>query len=209
MKSTLTKILAVALLFAATAVSANSVPGIPTPPLKPNNNFVQVKLESLHDLKQQTDEKALTWIDRELPTHKPVPDGVVKNEFDKAKEARIETLCKLGLAEKTASGVTFSPDFEKQLYRMQMDEVGRRLPKEYGGVVAIEPDSVFTGKIKEIKQLPSGSHLVISDGKNCVVVPAKPGMERNLGKEVTVQNKNNQYEITAQKQKEKDKGMER
>lgn len=174
-----------------------------------NNNFVQVKLESLHDLKQQTDEKALTWIDKELTTHKPVPDGVVKNEFDKAKEARIETLCQLGLAEKTASGVTFSPDFEKQLYKMQMDEVGRRLPKEYGGIVAIEPDSGFTGKIKEIKQLPSGSHLVISDGKNCVVVPAKPGMERNLGKEVTVQNKNNQYEITAQKQKEKDKGMER
>lgn len=55
MKSTLTKILAVALLFAATAVSANSVPGIPTPEDRAVMVKADAKAEASVDQKEATD----------------------------------------------------------------------------------------------------------------------------------------------------------
>lgn len=75
----------------------------------------RVKLESADSLERQVGSVTPTWLDRELAAGRLPGGGTVGSEFsrelDRAKQKRIEMLLRMGVACRTAGGITLRRDF--------------------------------------------------------------------------------------------------
>lgn len=158
------------------------------------NNFVQVKLESYQDLAAQAKAIAPTWIDTEFAAGRVQKANGLKTEFlqslEEAKRLRLKTLCELGQAHKTGQGFEIRKGFKEELYKLQMDTASKAFACIHGVPHELSPGQSFIGTIRQIEHLPSGTHVVVGDGKKFVTVPFQKGMDRLKGQPVKLEMQN-------------------
>jgi type IV secretory pathway VirD2 relaxase len=104
-----------------------------------------------------------------------------------ALEARTDRLAQLRLAERTPQGVRLTPGFAHAMRQLELTDAQQRLASVHGQPVDLDAARRFQGRVMAIEQLGSGPHAVIAADGAFAVVPAKDGLQRQLGNEVSVQ----------------------
>jgi hypothetical protein len=127
-----------------------------------------------------------TWLDRALfAKDASVSEGGFGAEVRKAMEARTDHLIKEGLARRQAQGVTFAPDLLATLRRREIEEAAAKLAKETG--LAYQPPAEgdhLAGIYRQRVTLASGRFAMIDNGLGFQLVPWRPALEKELGREV-------------------------
>lgn len=146
------------------------------------------KLSSIPIEKQVAAEGA-TWLDQELVTSSPLPlreSGFGKAARD-AQNLRRQWLLEQGLAEAKFDKVIIRSDALARLRRRELARVADQLEKELG-LRYRDPagDRHITGTYHKSIDLVSGKFAVIEGrNKDFALVPWRPVLERNLGREVS------------------------
>jgi type IV secretory pathway VirD2 relaxase len=104
-----------------------------------------------------------------------------------ALEARTDRLAQLRLAERTPQGVRLVAGFPVAMRQLELAEANQRLAATYGQPVDLDAARRFQGRMVAIESLGSGPHAVVVSNGTFAVVPAKEGLQRQLGKEVSLQ----------------------
>lgn len=157
------------------------------------SNFVRLDVEAQGPLKRQVRVLGQTFLDGELAAGKLEALRSTGNRTRtqaallEALEARTDRLTELRLAERTPQGVRLVHGFPQAMRTLELEDAGRRLAAKYGQPVDLDTARRFQGRVVAIEQLASGPHAVVAQGGAFALVPAKDGLQRQLGKDVMVQ----------------------
>jgi type IV secretory pathway VirD2 relaxase len=127
-----------------------------------------------------------TWIDRQLLAKDPaLSGGGFGAEVREAMERRIDHLARNGLAERQGQRVVFARDLINTLRQQELDGVASKLSAETG--LAHRPSAEgehVSGIYRQRVTLSSGRFAMIDDGMGFQLVPWRPALEQQLGKQV-------------------------
>jgi type IV secretory pathway VirD2 relaxase len=128
-----------------------------------------------------------TWIDRQLLTKDPaLSNGGFGAEVREAMERRIDHLAGEGLARRHGQRVMFARDLISTLRRQELDGVASKLSAETG--LAHRPSAEgehVSGIYRQRVTLSSGRFAMIDDGMGFQLVPWRPALEQQLGRQVS------------------------
>ena len=127
-----------------------------------------------------------TWIDRQLLAKDPVlSSGGFGAEVREAMDRRIDHLTQHGVAERQGQRVAFARDLINTLRRQELDGATFKLSAETGLVhrPSAEGEHV-SGIYRQRVTLSSGRFAMIDDGMGFQLVPWRPALEQQLGKQV-------------------------
>ncbi|MGH6821888.1 MAG: relaxase/mobilization nuclease domain-containing protein [Methylocella sp.] len=137
-------------------------------------------------IEAQVTASGATWLDRQLLAKAPpLSGGAFGAEVREALEARVDHLVEDGLARRQGQRITFARDLLATLRRREMDEAASRLSADTGLAYhpAVEGERV-AGVYRERVTLASGRFAMIDDGLGFQLVPWRPALEKELGREV-------------------------
>ena len=127
-----------------------------------------------------------TWIDRQLLAKDPaLSGGGFGAEVREAMDRRIDHLARNGMAERQGQRVVFARDLINTLRRQELDGVASKLSAETG--LAHRPSAEgehVSGIYRQRVTLSSGRFAMIDDGMGFQLVPWRPALEQQLGKQV-------------------------
>jgi type IV secretory pathway VirD2 relaxase len=127
-----------------------------------------------------------TWIDRQLLAKDPaLSSGGFGAEVREAMERRIDHLAQQGMAERQGQRVVFARDLINTLRHQELDGVASKLSAETG--LAHRPSAEcehVSGIYRQRVTLSSGRFALIDDGMGFQLVPWRPALEQQLGKQV-------------------------
>ena len=127
-----------------------------------------------------------TWIDRQLLAKDPaLSGGGFGAEVREAMERRIDHLARNGMAERQGQRVVFARDLINTLRRQELDGAASKLSAETG--LAHRPSAEgehVSGIYRQRVTLSSGRFAMIDDGMGFQLVPWRPALEQQLGKQV-------------------------
>jgi type IV secretory pathway VirD2 relaxase len=127
-----------------------------------------------------------TWLDRQLLAEDPPPSGGgFGAEVRDAMEARTDHLAEEGLARRQGQRAVFARDLLATLRRRELEEATARLAAETG--LAYQPAAEgehVAGVYRQRVTLASGRFAMIDDGLGFQLVPWRPALEKDLGREV-------------------------
>jgi Protein of unknown function (DUF3363) len=148
-----------------------------------------VKVERLGpDLESQVRENGITWLDREMERGGAVDARVrvgatsLERQLAAAFKSRAEHLRELGLADDIDGRIRPRPQFLNALYERELEDASRRLQSRYGELVRLEAGQRITGRIDAIEELPSGPHAVLAMPDQFSLIPANPGLAKQVGR---------------------------
>jgi len=128
-----------------------------------------------------------TWIDRQLLARDPATSGggfgaAVREAMDR----RTNHLVEEGLARRQGQRIVFARDLLDTLRRRELDDTAARLSVETGLVhrASVESGHV-AGVYRQRLTLASGRFAMIDDGLGFQVVPWRPALEQQLGRQVS------------------------
>ena len=128
-----------------------------------------------------------TWIDRQLLAREPATGGGgFGAEVREAMERRVDHLIEEGLARRQGQRVVFARDLLDTLRRRELDGVSSKLAAETG--LAHRPSAEgehVAGVYRQRVTLASGRFAMIDDGLGFQLVPWRPALEQQLGKQVS------------------------
>ena len=128
-----------------------------------------------------------TWIDRQLLAREPATGGGgFGAEVREAMDRRVDHLIKEGLARRQGQKVVFARDLLDTLRRRELDGVSSKLAAETG--LAHRPSAEgehVAGVYRQRVTLASGRFAMIDDGLGFQLVPWRPALEQQLGKQVS------------------------
>ncbi|MDR3465313.1 MAG: DUF3363 domain-containing protein [Xanthobacteraceae bacterium] len=128
-----------------------------------------------------------TWIDRQLLAREPATGGGgFGAEVREAMDRRVDHLIKEGLARRQGQRVVFARDLLDTLRRRELDGVSSKLAAETG--LAHRPSAEgehVAGVYRQRVTLASGRFAMIDDGLGFQLVPWRPALEQQLGKQVS------------------------
>jgi hypothetical protein len=127
-----------------------------------------------------------TWLDRQLlAKDSPLSGGGFGTEVRDAMEARVDHLVEEGLARRQGQRVIFARDLLATLRRRELADAAAKLSAEAGLAYqpAAEGESV-SGVYRQRVTLASGRFAMIDDGLGFQLVPWRPALEKELGREV-------------------------
>ncbi|HQT85073.1 MULTISPECIES: VirD2 family relaxase/mobilization nuclease [Acidiphilium] len=128
-----------------------------------------------------------TWIDRQLLAREPATGGGgFGAEVREAMDRRVDHLIKEGLARRQGQKVVFARDLLDTLRRRELDGVSSKLAAETG--LAHRPSTEgehVAGVYRQRVTLASGRFAMIDDGLGFQLVPWRPALEQQLGKQVS------------------------
>lgn len=157
------------------------------------NAFVRLDVLGKGPLNRQSQVIARTFLDDELAAGRLAQlQGTnvrtrTQAQFLEALEARTDRLVALRMAERTPAGVRLAAGFDERMRALELGEAQQRLAAKYGQPVNLDVARRFQGSVQAIENLPSGPHAVIVQNGTFAVVPAKDGLQRQLGNTVAVQ----------------------
>ncbi len=126
------------------------------------------------------------WLDRQLLVKDPpLSGGGFGAEVRAAMDRRIDHLSDEGLARRKGQQVVFPRDLFATLRRRELDETASKLAAETG--LAYQPAAEgehVTGVYRQRVTLASGRFAMIDDGLGFQLVPWRPALEKELGREV-------------------------
>jgi hypothetical protein len=127
-----------------------------------------------------------TWIDRQLLAKDPaLSAGGFGAEVNEAMDRRIDHLAQQGMAERQGQRVVFARDLINTLRRRELDSAASKLSTETG--LAHRPSAEgehVSGIYRQRVTLSSGRFAMIDDGMGFQLVPWRPALEQQLGKQV-------------------------
>ena len=127
-----------------------------------------------------------TWIDRQLLAKDPaLSGGGFGAEVREAMHRRIDHLARNGMAERQGQRVVFARDLINTLRRQELDGIASKLSAETG--LAHRPSAEgehVSGIYRQRVALSSGRFAMIDDGMGFQLVPWRPALEQQLGKQV-------------------------
>jgi type IV secretory pathway VirD2 relaxase len=138
-------------------------------------------------IEAQVTASGATWIDRQLLAREPATSGGGFGvEVREAMGCRIDHLVEEGLARRQGQRVVFARDLLDTLRRQELDGVSSKLAAETG--LAHRPyaeGEQVAGVYRQRVTLASGRFAMIDDGLGFQLVPWRPALERQLGREVS------------------------
>jgi type IV secretory pathway VirD2 relaxase len=152
------------------------------------NGHRRLSLATRSDLTiaEQVTAPGATWLDRQLlAKDPPLSGGGFGAEVREAMDARVDHLAEEGLARRQGQRVVFERDLLATLRRRELQETAARLAAETG--LAYQPSAEgehVSGVYRQRVTLASGRFALIDDGLGFQLVPWRPALEKNLGREV-------------------------
>ncbi len=152
------------------------------------NGHRRLSLATRSDLSiaEQVTASGATWLDRQLlAKDPPLSGGGFGAEVREAMDARVDHLVKDGLARRQGQRVVFERDLLATLRRRELQETAAKLAAETG--FAYQPSAEgehVAGVYRQRMTLASGRFAMIDDGLGFQLVPWRPALEKNLGREV-------------------------
>ncbi|GGI33027.1 hypothetical protein GCM10010987_72340 [Bradyrhizobium guangdongense] len=147
-----------------------------------------LRVHSAFDLDRQVTSDGATWLDRQLvnPNRGMLAEGGFGAEVRDALERRKDELIRRGHARRMPDGgVRARADLLPTLERREVERVGRKLAAERGlAFQAIEDGQTIRGKLIGSTQLASGRFAMIDGGLGFSLVPWRPAIEKEIGREV-------------------------
>ena len=135
---------------------------------------------------EQVTASGATWLDRQLLAKDPPLSGAgFGAEVREAMDARIDHLLEDGLAKRHGQRVIFARDLLATLQRRELEETAARLSTDTG--LAYQPAAEgerISGVYRQRVTLASGRFAMIDDGLGFQLVPWRPALEKDLGREV-------------------------
>ena len=127
-----------------------------------------------------------TWIDRQLLAKEPAfSSSGFGAEVREAMDRRIEHLAQQGMAERQGQRVVFARDLINTLRRQELDGAASKLSAETGLAHRPSADGEHvSGIYRQRVTLSSGRFAMIDDGMGFQLVPWRPALEQQLGKQV-------------------------
>ena len=145
------------------------------------------KLSSL-SIEQQITRGGATWLDRQLVSDEPEPteNSGFGHDVRNAMQRRQQWLVNQGLGQETQGGVSFSSDMLDVLQDRELSRVAGRIAQQSG----LEYSEAFVGTrvegmVSKILDLASGKFAMIEKSREFSLVPWRPVLEKNIGKEVS------------------------
>jgi type IV secretory pathway VirD2 relaxase len=137
-------------------------------------------------LQDQITAPGATWLDRQLLSRDPpTSGGGFGAEVRAAMDRRIDHLATEGLSRRQGGRVVFARDLLETLRRRELDCVARKISAESGLAhrPAAEGEHV-AGLYRQRVTLSSGRYAMIDDGLGFQLVPWRPALEQQLGRQV-------------------------
>jgi type IV secretory pathway VirD2 relaxase len=139
-------------------------------------------------IERQVTAMGATWLDRRLLDREPMAlaGGGFGAEVGAALAARTEHLISEGLARRQGQRVIFNRDLLDKLRRRELDAIAARVSAETGLAYRPTPDGArVAGIYRQRLDLASGRFAMLGDGLGFQLVPWKPSLERELGRQVS------------------------
>ena len=149
---------------------------------------VRIQMLAVQGLEQEATAYAPSWLDRQLRGEDPIE--VAKHgygvEVRQAMYRRQQWLLEQGLAERRGDQVVYRSDMDERLRRAELRVVAARLSKELGLDFAEPvPGERISGVCRRRINLNSGSFAVVENSREFTLVPWRPVLERQLGREIS------------------------
>lgn len=129
-----------------------------------------------------------TWLDHQLLVRdkSPLSEGGFGREVREALQARVDHLASEGLVRRDGNRIIFARDLLDRLRRREIDSAVAQVAAETGLVhrPAFEDDTV-AGTYRRRLNLASGRFAMIGDGLGFSLVPWRPALEQELGRQVS------------------------
>ena len=137
-------------------------------------------------IEAQVTASGATWLDRQLlAKDAPLSGGGFGAEVRGAMEARIDHLAEEGFARRQGQRVVFARDLIATLRRRELQDAAAKLSAETE--LAYQPAAEgehVSGVYRQRVTLASGRFAMIDDGLGFQLVPWRPALEKELGREV-------------------------
>jgi type IV secretory pathway VirD2 relaxase len=137
-------------------------------------------------IEAQATASGATWLDRQLlAKDPPLSGGGFGAEVRQAMEARVDHLAAGGLARQQGQRVIFARDLLATLRRRELEDAAAKLSTETGLAYhpAAEGEHV-SGVYRQRVTLASGRFAMIDDGLGFQLVPWRPALEKEIGRQV-------------------------
>ncbi|HVA15009.1 MAG TPA: relaxase/mobilization nuclease RlxS [Stellaceae bacterium] len=149
-----------------------------------------VRLESLSSLplERQVGADGATWLDRELvgESQTAIADVGFGREVHGALARRRQWLIEQDFARQEQDRIVYRTNLLSLLRRRELARVGGQLSKELGlSYAETQPSDRITGIYRRRLDLASGRFALIEKSREFTLVPWRPVLERNLGKQVS------------------------
>jgi type IV secretory pathway VirD2 relaxase len=137
-------------------------------------------------IEAQVTASGATWLDRQLlAKDPPLSGGGFGAEVRNAMEARIDHLAEEGLARRQGQRAVFARDLLATLRRRELEDAAAKLAAETGLPYQPAADGEHvSGVYRQRVTLASGRFAMIDDGLGFQLVPWRPALEKELGREV-------------------------
>lgn len=138
-------------------------------------------------LQQQISAPGATWLDRQLLAREPVVTGNgFGAEVRVAMDRRVEHLAGEGLARRQAQRVIFARDLLITLRRRELNDAAGKIAAEARLVYRpLAKGEHVQGIYRQRITLSSGRFAMIDDGLGFQLVPWRPALEQQLGRQVS------------------------
>ena len=153
------------------------------------NGRRRVSLATRSDLsiEAQISASGATWLDRQLlAKDAPLSGGGFGAEVRNAMEMRIDHLAEESLARRQGQRVAFARDLLATLRQRELEDAAAKLSVETG--LAYQPAAEgehVSGVYRQRVTLASGRFAMIDDGLGFQLVPWRPALEKELGRQVS------------------------
>jgi type IV secretory pathway VirD2 relaxase len=149
----------------------------------------QMRLLCAYDLDRQVTSDGATWLDRQLVgrDRSSLATSGFGAEVRQALERRTDELVRQGHASRTAQGgLRIRADLIGTLARQEVERVGRQLAAERSLTFQpIHEGQTVRGRLLGSAQLASGRFAMIDDGLGFSLVPWRPVIDKEIGRQVT------------------------
>ena len=150
---------------------------------------VRIELLSPVPLPQLLKADGATWLDKELISQEPVPlrDSGFGREVRTALAARRQWLIEGELAREEAGGIDYPRNMLGTLRQRDLQRTAAQLEKELGlSYVDAGQGTRIGGRLERRLDLASGRFALIATDREFSLVPWRPSLERQLGRELEV-----------------------
>jgi hypothetical protein len=149
---------------------------------------IELRTLSPLPLERQVVASGATWLDRELVKREKteLAETGFGAEVRTALEQRTEQLVDRGLARRRQGQVIFARDLLDTLTRRELADKAAQIAIQTGlEYRSVENGDRVSGVYRRSVDLASGRFALVEDGKQFVLVPWRPIVERQLGREVS------------------------
>jgi hypothetical protein len=150
---------------------------------------VRIQLLATQALEQEATAYAPSWLDRQLRGEDPIEIAThgYGAEVRQAMYRRQQWLMEQRLAEQRGDEILYHPNMDQRLRRAELRVVATRLSKELGLDFSGEPipGERISGIVRNRVNLNFGSFAVVENSREFTLVPWRPVLERQLGREIS------------------------